>query len=128
MTGYCSDIYTRAAIDFLAAADDRPFFAYLAFNCPHEPLKAPESELAGYRNVNLSPSAFPKLGHPIPEAKLSPPEDIARLYAMVTNIDANVGRLLDSTGVARPLREYDRRLPDRQRAAAMVASTPACGD
>ena len=96
MTGYCSDIYTRAAIDFLAAADDRPFFAYLAFNCPHEPLKAPESELAGYRNVDLSPSAFPKLGHPIPEAKLSPPEDIARLYAMVTNIDANVGRLLEA--------------------------------
>ena len=100
MTGYCSDIYTRAAIDFLAAADDRPFFAYLAFNCPHEPLKAPESELAGYRNVNLSPSAFPKLGHPIPEAKLSPPEDIARLYAMVTNIDANVGRLLEALAFA----------------------------
>ncbi len=37
--GYCSDIFAKAAIDFIdRRAGDRPFFAYLAFNCPHEPL------------------------------------------------------------------------------------------
>jgi arylsulfatase A-like enzyme len=103
VTGYCSDVFTSAAIDFVAAADERPFFAYLAFNCPHEPLQAPEAELAAYRTMDLSPSGFPRLGHPIPSAAMSPVDEIARVYAMVTNIDTNVGRLLgalDSRGLA----------------------------
>ena len=54
MSGYCSDIFTTAAIDFVAASDDRPFFAYLSFNCPHTPLQAPEAELAAYQKVDLS--------------------------------------------------------------------------
>ncbi len=102
--GYCSDIYTSAAIDFVRAKDDRPFFAYLAFNCPHEPLEAPPAELARYAGVDLSASAFPQLGHPVPETFRSSNEDIARVYAMVTNIDTNVGRLLkalDERGIAR---------------------------
>jgi arylsulfatase A-like enzyme len=92
--GYCSDVYTDAAIEFVTAVDHRPFFAYLAFNCPHEPLQAPEAELATYRGNDLGPSAFPALGHPVPPDLMTPPEDIARVYAMVTNIDANVGRIL----------------------------------
>src|SRR5262249_44216111 len=95
-SGYCSDIYTSAAIDFASALGDRPFFAYLAFNCPHAPLEAPEPELAAYRKVDLSPSAFPQLGHPVPPDLMTPPEDIAKVYAMVTNIDTNVGRILDA--------------------------------
>ena len=39
--GYCSDIFAKAATDFLSETSDRPFFAYLAFNCPHEPLESP---------------------------------------------------------------------------------------
>ena len=96
MSGYCSDVYTNAAIEFVNAADDRPFFAYLAFNCPHEPLQAPRAELAAYRTTDLSPSAFPQLGRPIPPALMSPADDLARVYAMVTNIDTNVGRILDA--------------------------------
>lgn len=102
--GYCSDIYTSAAIDFIKDSDDRPFFTYLAFNCPHEPLEAPAAELESYKDVDLSTSAFPQLGHPIPETARSPVEKIARVYAMVTNIDTNVGRLLralDDRGIAR---------------------------
>ena len=64
--GYCSDVFTDAAIDFVDAADDRPFFAYLAFNCPHEPLEAPEAELSAYQAMDLSPTRLPELGHPVP--------------------------------------------------------------
>ena len=39
--GYCSDVFTDAAIAFINAADDRPFFAYVPYNCPHSPLQAP---------------------------------------------------------------------------------------
>ena len=50
------------------------------------------------------PSAFPQLGHPVPPDRMTPTEDIARVYAMVTNIDTNVGRLLDALDIPRPRR------------------------
>jgi arylsulfatase A-like enzyme len=92
--GYCSDIFAEAAIDFLSAAGQRPFFAYLAFNCPHEPLEAPEPELSDYKAMNLALRVFPQLGQPIPPAAASPADSVARVYAMVTNIDTNVGKVL----------------------------------
>ena len=35
--GYVTNVITDAAIDFIAKPSDRPFFAYIAFNCPHSP-------------------------------------------------------------------------------------------
>ncbi len=102
--GYCSDVFATAAIEFLSAPSDRPFFAYLAFNCPHEPLEAPEVELASYRSIKLAPGEFPQLGQPIPAASWTPAESIAKIYAMITNIDTNVGRVLsalEARGLAR---------------------------
>jgi arylsulfatase A-like enzyme len=99
--GYCSDIFAHAAIEFMEKSGGRPFFAYLAFNCVHEPLEAPLRELDDYRNMNLSPSEFPKLGPPIPKAFAPTSLTIAKVYAMITNIDTNVGKVLkalDSTG------------------------------
>jgi arylsulfatase A-like enzyme len=90
--GYCSDVYTDAAMDFIAADRSRPFFVYLPFNCPHAPLQVPDSYLKPYLAMDLSNDQFPKVGHPLPEPT---PKDItARVYGMVTNIDDNVGRLL----------------------------------
>jgi arylsulfatase A-like enzyme len=94
--GYCSDVFTTAAIAFMTAPAHGPFFTYVAFNCPHDPLEAPEAELAAYRAMDLSGSAFPQLGRSIPAASMSSPETIARVYAMITNIDTNVGRLLQA--------------------------------
>jgi len=102
--GYCSDIFAQAAIDFVAKPQSGPFFAYLAFNCPHEPLEAPEPELAAYKGMSLSLKDFPQLGQPIPPAYASPADSVARVYAMVTNIDTNVGKVLkalDDKGLAR---------------------------
>jgi arylsulfatase A-like enzyme len=94
--GYCSDIFAQAAIDFMSKADNRPFFAYLAFNCPHEPLEAPETELAAYESTSLALNDFPQLGQPIPPAFATPADKVAPVYAMVTNIDTNVGKVLKS--------------------------------
>jgi arylsulfatase A-like enzyme len=93
-SGYCSDVFTTAAIEFLTGAADQPFFLYLAFNCPHDPLEAPEAELGRYLKEKLGPDRFPQAGAPLPP-KLDE-EKIARVYAMVSNIDANVGRLLQA--------------------------------
>lgn len=96
MSGYCSDVFAGAAIDFMTATGDRPFFAYVAFNCPHEPLQAPEAELAEYRKMDLSPASFPTVGHPVPKGLHQSADDMAKVYAMITNIDTNVGRMLDA--------------------------------
>ena len=80
--GYCSDVYTDAAIDFIKRESGQPFFVYLAFNCPHLPLEVRAGDDAAYRAVGL--------------------DDItAKVYGMVTNIDENIGRLLAALDEAR---------------------------
>lgn len=73
--GYCDDIFTDAALDFISKKDKKPFFAYLATNLPHFPLQVPEDKAAPYRKMGLH-------------------EDNALTYGMITNIDNNVGRVL----------------------------------
>jgi arylsulfatase A-like enzyme len=100
--GYCSDVFTDAAISYIKSNRDRPFFVYLAFNCPHAPLQVPESYLQPYRDMHLSNHQFPTIGHPLPRPL--DPDVTARVYGMVTNIDDNLGRLfatLDEGGLAR---------------------------
>ncbi len=98
--GYCSDVYTTAALDFVASDPDRPFFAYVAFNAPHTPLQVPDDgSLDRYRAADLSAV----VGQP--PAPKGDPETIARIYAMVENLDANVGRLLEGLSA----RGLDRR-------------------
>lgn len=75
--GYCADIFTDAAIDFIDTEDDAPFFLYLAQNTPHHPLTVSDRYVQPYRNAGMS-------------------EDSARYYGMITNLDFNVGRLLDA--------------------------------
>jgi len=82
--GYCSDVYTDHATQFMAAHRDRPFFCYLAYNAPHSPFEVADDLAQPYLDAGL-------------------PEKTARLYAMVSNIDANVGRVmhqLDTLGLA----------------------------
>lgn len=90
--GYVSDVITDAAIEYVSRDDQRPFFVYLPFNCPHSPLQVPEEYRQHYADKDLSRAAFPNTGHPMsPKNK---PDDIARAYGMIENIDDNIGRLL----------------------------------
>ncbi len=73
--GYCTDIFTDAAIAFIEQHTAAPFFCYLAFNAPHTPLQVPDSWADPYRAQGLD-------------------DELARLYGMNACIDANVGRLL----------------------------------
>ena len=75
MDGYCTDIFTQAANRCMANRRHRPFFTYLAYNAPHAPLQAWESDAWPYRVKGLR-------------------DDIARLYGMVTHLDENIGKLL----------------------------------
>ncbi len=75
--GYCTDIFTTAAIDFIKEHRDDPFFVYLSTNAPHSPHEVAEEYYQPYLDMGLD-------------------ETVARIYGMVENIDDNVGRLTDA--------------------------------
>jgi arylsulfatase A-like enzyme len=94
--GYCTDVYFAEAMKWAqkASADGKPFFLYLPANCPHGPFDdVPPDKYAYYKEQRIAADRFPqKEGNPIPRAMDA---DIqARVYAMIENIDDNVGRLM----------------------------------
>lgn len=92
--GYCTDVFTNAALKFIGAENSKPFFAYVAYNAPHSPYQVPPELVKPYAGLDLTASAFPKAGQPWATAKLNT-DEIAKAYAMIGNIDANFGRLLN---------------------------------
>ena len=70
-----------------------PFFTYVAYNCPHAPYQVQEQDWKPYRDIDLGPNAFPKIGNPWAGKKLNQ-DEIAKAYGMIANIDMNFGRLL----------------------------------
>lgn len=95
-TGYCTDVYFDAAAEWIASAHESgaPFFAYIATNAPHGPFHdVPKDLYDAYAATDLGNAAFPQApGHPLP---LETNEDRrARIFAMITNIDDNVGRIM----------------------------------
>lgn len=73
--GYITDVITDAAIDFLRQPADRPFFCYVPYNAPHTPWQVPDDWFDRYADTELSVAT-------------------RSAYAMVSNIDHNVGRIL----------------------------------
>ncbi|MEM9016438.1 MAG: arylsulfatase [Verrucomicrobiota bacterium] len=87
--GYCTDIYFDAAIEFMTDARERgkPFFVYLPPNAPHGPYHdVPEDLLAYYQSIDLSPI----LNGNESEKHI---DTVARVSAMVENIDQNMGKM-----------------------------------
>lgn len=72
--GYCTDVFFDAALRFIEAQRDRPFFVYLPTNAPHSPFNVAERYSRPYREQGL-------------------PAQLASFYGMITNIDENMGRL-----------------------------------
>jgi arylsulfatase/arylsulfatase A len=66
-TGYCSDVYTDAAIRFIGEHRQEPFFVYLPFNCPHGPYQVAEKYSKPYEDLRMKPDDFPAVegGHPV---------------------------------------------------------------
>ncbi len=74
--GYCTDIFFREALEFIEENRESPFFVYIPTNAPHSPYDVPEPYRQSYLETGLE-------------------DKDARIYGMITNIDDNVGRLLD---------------------------------
>ena len=81
--GHITDVLTDAASTFVRANQDRPFFLYLAYNVPHSPLLVSDALHEKYRAKGVA-------------------SNDARIYGLVEQCDAAIGRLLaviDSAGL-----------------------------
>jgi arylsulfatase A-like enzyme len=74
-TGYCTDVFFTAALDFIETNKDRPFFAYIPTNAPHGPFLVDEKYSRPYKEQGV-------------------PSPTAEFWGMITNIDDNMARLL----------------------------------
>jgi arylsulfatase A-like enzyme len=93
--GYCSDVFTDGAIEFIEANQQEPFFVYLSFNAPHTPLQVPDEFLRMYEGKDPAKASYPRQGRPLQEMSDRDKDYARRVYAMVTNIDRNLGRLFE---------------------------------
>ena len=92
--GYCSDIFTENAIEFIEKNKNNPFFCYLSFNAPHNPLQVPDEYYQAYKTLDPTDGIDPEL---IPNEKISEKtkDNTRKVYAMVTNIDDNLKKLFN---------------------------------
>ncbi|GAB5406322.1 MAG: sulfatase-like hydrolase/transferase [Aureliella sp.] len=80
LEGFSCQLAAEEAIGWMREQeqhDEKPFFLYLAFHEPHEPVASPEKLVAKY----------------LPVAK---DEDQAQYFANVTNMDKAVGRMIEA--------------------------------
>lgn len=91
--GYCSDIFAEQAINFIEQNKKAPFFCYLSFNAPHTPLQVPEQYYEMYKNIDPA-AGFETDNRPFAPMSEKNKEDARRVYAMVSNVDHNIGKLL----------------------------------
>ncbi|MCK4872930.1 MAG: sulfatase-like hydrolase/transferase [Phycisphaerales bacterium] len=109
---FSSELFSDAAIDFLERhSGDNPFLMYVSYTAPHDPRMAPAEFAAMYppEKIKLPPNIMPE--HPFPigdlrvrDEKLAPfprtpevvREHIAAYYAMITHLDAQIGRVLEA--------------------------------
>ncbi len=74
--GYCTDIWFDNALRFIEDNRERPFFAYIPTNAAHGPYHVAESYAKPYVEAGV-------------------PQPMANFYGMITNIDENLGRLME---------------------------------
>jgi arylsulfatase A-like enzyme len=108
---FSSELFADATVDFLRNRDsENPFFAYVSFTSPHDPRHAPEWFQSLYPDEEMDlPENFMTL-HPFdngtlrirdedlgpyPRTKESVKREIALYFGMVTEVDYQIGRILD---------------------------------
>jgi arylsulfatase A-like enzyme len=109
---FSSRLFADEAIGFLDTyTEDNPFFLYIAFTAPHDPRMAPPPYDRMYRaeELSLPPNFLPD--HPfdngemrVRDENLAPHprtpetvrEHLAAYYAMITHLDAQIGRVLET--------------------------------
>lgn len=74
---YITEVFSRAALEFIRKNKNKPFLLHLAYTAPHYPLQAPEELIAKYRNRHAGT------------------QGVCMLRAMIEVMDHGIGRILD---------------------------------
>ena len=101
VTGYIDDLITDRGVDFARQNSGRPFFLYLAYVATHFHVAAPDDEVALHKG---------KFVEADPEVPLK-----ATYAAMVTRLDRNIGRLMETIKQLDRSRETLDRVHERPR-------------
>lgn len=81
--GYISDIFTDKTLEFIEKQGEDPFFVWLAYNTPHSPMQVPDSY---WEDLEIDSMKQLEVARDTLHTKAA--------YAMVQNLDDNVGRIL----------------------------------
>ena len=92
--GYCTDVFTSAAIRYVEENKNNPFFLYLSFNAPHAPLQLPQKYYDMYKDTDPDAGLINQ-GIPYPEVTEQSRENARKVYGMITNIDDNLKLLFN---------------------------------
>ncbi|MDP6847945.1 MAG: sulfatase-like hydrolase/transferase [Kiritimatiellia bacterium] len=111
-----SEVVGDDGVEFLedASKEDKPFFMYLAFNAPHDPRQSPREYVDMYPlgGIKTPESFLPEYPHkdamgcgkglrdeklaPFPRTEYAVKVNRQEYYAIITHMDAQVGRILDA--------------------------------
>jgi choline-sulfatase len=111
-----SEVLADHTLEFLADTKrgGTPFFIYAAFNAPHDPRQAPKEFVGRYplSRIAMPVNFLPEYPHkdaigcshklrdenlaPMPRTELAVKTHRAEYYALITHLDAQIGRILDA--------------------------------
>ncbi|MEM6468721.1 MAG: sulfatase-like hydrolase/transferase [Planctomycetota bacterium] len=111
-----SEVVAKHSVDFIgeAAKSSDPFFMYLAFNAPHDPRQSPQAYVDKYPvdSIRLPENFLPEYPFaeqmaagrklrdeklaPFPRTPLAVKTHRQEYYAIITHMDAMIGRILDA--------------------------------
>lgn len=111
--GFSSELFASAAADFIRGREEKqqPYLLYVAFTSPHDPRMAPGrfADMYDPARVTMPPNFMAMhpfdngemkvrdemlAGHPRTEAEVR--KHIAAYYGMVSEVDHQIGRILDA--------------------------------
>ncbi|MCK5757560.1 MAG: sulfatase-like hydrolase/transferase [Clostridiales bacterium] len=110
---HSSELFAESSVDFLKnhSKDDKPFFLYTSFMAPHDPRTMPLEFLKMYniKDIELPENYMPmhpfdfgvstirdEILAPYPREKNEIKRHLREYYAMVSHLDACIGKILDS--------------------------------
>lgn len=109
---FSSELFSDAAIDFLNRhKGPDPFLAYVSYTSPHDPRTAPEkyAKLYPWQSTRLPKNFLPEHPFdngelrvrdetlaPLPRTPDAVKQHIAAYHAMIAEVDAQIGRVLDA--------------------------------
>lgn len=94
LPGYETDAMTDIFLEYLKTQSrkEQPFFAVLSVQPPHDPYVAPASTQRNHTPSNIH---FRQNVPDVPYIREQAGRELAGYYAMIENIDENVGRIVD---------------------------------